>query len=50
MKNTLECEENSPHNDSTFLSSYLSLLKDTYFSIIDHLKQYKASKRAIIME
>lgn len=35
MKNTFECEEDSPHNDSTFLSSYLSLLKDTYFSIID---------------
>lgn len=32
-ENSVKCkEENSPHNDST-------LLKDTYFSIIDHPKQ-----------
>lgn len=50
MKNTLECEENSPYNDSTFLSSHLSWLKDMYFSIIDHPKQFKTSNGAIIME
>lgn len=31
MKNIFDYEENSSHNDSTLLYSYLSLLKDTCF-------------------